>query len=75
MDEYIYVLEDMAGNTEQVKRDEVLKRFEAGHRFRIHVYRIWRVYGEMDGKKPEPTEYEPVTTIGKLCKVFERKPA
>ena len=71
--DYIYVLEDAAGNTEEIKPEDGLKRLQEGVAFKLKIYRIWRVYGEVDNKKPEQVEYEPVTAIAKLCKSLERK--
>ncbi len=48
-EDYIYVLEDAAGNIEQVKPEEAMKRLENGNSWKIKIYRLWRTYEE---KKP-----------------------
>ncbi len=45
-EDYIYVLEDAAGNTEQVRPEDGIKRLQEGTAWKLKIYRLWRVYEE-----------------------------
>jgi hypothetical protein len=45
-EDYIYVLEDAAGNTEQIKPEDGIKRLQDGTAFKLNIYRLWRTYEE-----------------------------